>query len=329
MEDQFNSVRDRFISRPFWHLLAIQGCIGLSVFGIERLFWSPIVEALSEINDDLSEWVQSIALLVMLALNVFYVLNSAVWSVFGDGKHSIRFSLPFVLYQVFLCSLIAVIAFREGALRLHHDHASVWAAATGIYVIHWGITVVMLSLLKSKGYRLRHFDRAAAMNTDQLDEEETSASESGFVLRSKPYSISDLLFLTGWIAFFLAAGNQVYRLLYVEVDTTNSGIFGRDFAFILVSIALGSFAVVSQFTIVPSVLLAMKTPRRKRKYLVLQSILLLHFLAWVFVLNQIDFLVDEGLVVAILGVFLFVAIQVLFTWLGRHGKTWQPFQLIK
>ena len=323
-ENLSKRIRAGLLSRPNSQFLQIQACLGLAIVSIERLFWWEPLVAQFKTDEDLIDWIQGGALLLILVLNVLYASNSAVWSVFGDGRHFVRFSTPFVLHQFFLCSLLMLISFRSEAIN-RDDDVSVWAATTGVYLVHWIIMVAVLSVMRSLGLRLFYLDRVASSGLGPREEDQVRSDPSGEMLCSDRYSISDLLALTAWIAFLCAAAIRVYQFIYREPGR-EVYYLGRDFTFIVTSTSLALVAAVSQLTMIPSLWIAMIAPRKRRKNLFLQSILLLHFIVWIILLNQMNFLEDEGFVIACVGLFFFITFQIIFTWMGHRQRLWLPFR---
>ena len=60
---------------------------------------------------------------------------------------------------------------------------------------------------------------------------------------------------------------------------------------------VGAAAVVSMFTLVPSFLIAIIKPRFAGKQIVLQALVLLNLFFWILVMNQWEWLDDDGMLI--------------------------------
>ena len=322
--------------QPNRHFLTLQTWIGLTVILIERVFWwEPVVARFPTVYFH-ADTIQGAALLLILLLNVSFIFNSAIWSVFGNGKRSVRFMLPFVLYQCVLMLLILLVTIRRDSGDWQDDQIALWAAASGMYLIFWVILVCLLQMPKFFGYRLVYEPPAAISQNDLLEEVEHLPSETpvdetrdGLVMHSSPFSITDLLWLTTWIAIVLAVAIRVYRFFYIDVDLQREGIFGKDFPFILTAICLAIVSGLSLLTMIPSSLLGMINSQRPSKNIVLQTCLFLHAMGWIVVLNRIRFFDEELWPLALFGLFLFGLFQLTVVWCAWRPLSWFHFRLTK
>ncbi len=322
--------------QPNRHFLTLQTWIGLTVILTERIFWwEPVVARFPTVYFH-ADTIQGAALLLILLLNVSFIFNSAIWSVFGNGKRSVRFMLPFVLYQCVLMLLILLVTIRRDSGDWQDDQIALWAAASGMYLIFWVILVCLLRMLRFFGYRLVYEPPAAMSRIDLSQagadippEFPVSETRERFVMQSNPFSITDLLWLTTWIAIVLAAAIKVYHFFYIDVDLQREGIFGKDFPFILTAICLAIVSGMSLLTMIPSAILGMVNSQRPSKNIVLQTCLFLHAMGWIVVLNRIRFFDEELWPLALFGLFLFGLFQLTVVWCAWRPLSWFHFRLTK
>lgn len=307
------------------YALRVQLALGISVIAIERLvWWKPVLDQLPRVHD-LDDYLLSVALLICVMIYSLYVIFAAIWGVFGDGRWSIRFTASFLLFQALLFLLVALVLWRSGLSNFINDGISLWASATGVYLIYWSVLACTMKGLQTFGYRMTYFCHGDQENVDPNDESTLTQHQPTLITLGGKSSIADLFVLTAWSAVFLTLLLKTYRYFYIEIDSQDVGIFGRDFALILMVMCFGAMAVVSFFTLVPTICFSMRFPRQTSKHFVWQLILFCHFSIWLIGLCWWELIDDEGIVFAIVGSGLFLLFQISFALITRRRES--PFRL--
>lgn len=316
-------------SQASQYALRVQLAMGISVIAIERLvWWEPVLDQLPRAYD-LDDYLPSVALLICVTIYSLYVIFAAIWGVFGDGRWSLRFTASFLLFEALLSLLVALALWRSGARNFIDDGISLWASATGVYLIYWTVLACEMKGLQAFGYRMTYFCRGHQENFDPNDETCLTQRQSKPIALCGKSSIADLFVLTSWTAVFLALLLKIYRYFYIEIDAQDVGIFGRDFALILMVMCFGSMAFVSLFTLVPAICFSMRLPRQSTKHFVWQLILFCHLAIWLIGLCWWELIDDEGVVFAIVGSSLFLLFQISFALITRRRESPLRLRLIK
>ena len=316
-------------SQASQYALRVQLAMGVSVIAIERLvWWEPVLDQLPRAYD-LDDYLPSVALLICVTIYSLYVIFAAIWGVFGDGRWSLRFSASFLLFQALLSLLVALVLWRSGARNFINDGISLWASATGVYLIYWPVLACAMKGLQTFGYHMTYFCRGDLNKVDPHDESPLAQLQSKPIALCGKSSIADLFVLTFWTAVFLALLLKTYRYFYIEIDAQDVGIFGKDFALILMVICFGSMALISLFTLVPAICFSMRLPRQTRKHFAWQLILFCHFSIWLIGLWWWDLIDDEGIVFAIIGSVLFLLFQISLALITRRHESLLRLRLIK
>ena len=316
----------RSLSEPAKHYYLIIFAIGSLIVAIERWFWWEPFRYGFLRGSGVDDYVIGAAVLLILLLYAFFVICSAVWSIFGDGRWAVRFSLSFLLFQFLLLILLVLVGHRADDNNQLEDFLAIWAPASAIYLILWSIMLLPLWGLKRCRYRMIYLDRsnlAPDEGPHEYDLQVQESSSSGIVLKGV-YSIADLLLLTAWVAIVLSASIQVYQVFYGDSASSSDR-----FMLVVSAVGISVPAVIGLFTLAPSLILALRDSRTSYRYLLLQAFISLHLIIWIFGLNRIDFLVDEGLTFAIIGSMFFLCFQMLLSFLLTPNRRLVRFRFIK
>lgn len=317
------------LSQASWYALRVQLAMGFSVIAIERLvWWKPVLDQLPRVHD-LDDYLTSVALLICVMIYSLYVIFAAIWGVFGDGRWSFRFTASFSLFQTLLLLIIALVLWRRGLHDFTHDSISLWASATGVYLIYWSVLACAMKGLQTFGYRMTYFCHGNQDHVDPNDESTLTQLQPTHITLGGKSSIADLFVLTAWTAVFLTLFLKTYHYFYIEIDSQDFGIFGKDFALILMVMFFGAMAVVSLFTLVPAICFSMRLPRQSKKHFAWQLILFCHFAIWLIGLFWWELIDDEGIAFAIIGSVLFLLFQISLALITRRRESPLRLRLIK
>lgn len=306
------------------HFLKLQAGIGLMAILLERVFWWEPFNSILE-TSGLGEFILSVVSLCFLLLFNLLSFGSALWNVFGDGRWMTRFNTTFVSFQCLLLIFLSLCLYRNGTKDFIGDGIALWASLTAGYLACICLLGGVFKLMKKLGYGMVFYSYAS----EHERESETELQAQKVVQLSGVSTIADLFLLTFWSAVLLTLTIQVYRYYYVDVDLDDQAFFGRDFGFVIMLFLVGAAAVVSMFTLVPSFLIAIIKPRFAGKQIVLQTLVLLNLFFWILVMNQWEWLDDDGILIVASFSGLFFCFQIGITLLLRRPTRWFRFRLVR